>query len=276
MVVEAAAAAMQDSGIEWGALMRRVVFLAAGAVLALAGCATNPKSSLYPYGVFDAPVKIEVKKLSRDPLNPQMKPHLTCTRYGAFAVKEVDRGEKGAEELAIIPADAKCAVDTPDEIRIDLEGYFKGVIGDYIFFDASDGWDGGVPFTVFAPDGRKLFEDSVERGDFALASRDGKALRLQYTRVFHAPCSLYARTAECDGQVMEMTGLGGEGAAPATELPDCTKVYDAQLKDTAPEYRDPLKTSPSVLVYPVELNFDGERLTIMPSGVFAAQCRVPS
>lgn len=248
----------------------------AAAALAAAGCATSPKSSLYPYGVFDAPAKIEVRKLPKDTYNPQAKPKLTCTRYGAFAVKEVDRGEKGAEKLAIIPADAPCAVDTPGEIRIDMEGYFKGVIGDYIFFDASDGWDGGVPFIVFAPDGRKLFEDSVEKGDFALASREGKTLRLQYTRVFHAPCSLYERTAECDGQVMELTGLGGEGAAPATDLPDCTRIYDAQLKDTAPEYRDSLKSSPSVLVYPVELNFDGERLTIMPSGVMPAQCRVPS
>lgn len=262
--------------MQQGAVMRRLVVLAVGAAMALAGCATSPKSSLYPYGVFDAPAKIETKKLPKDPLNPQMKPHITCTHYEAFTIKEVDLGEKGAEKLAIIPVGAKCSLETPGEIRIDLEGYFKGVIGDYIFFDASDGWDGGVPFTVFAPDGKKLFEDSVERGDLALASREGKNLRIQYTRVFHAPCSLYARSAECDGQVIALTGLGGEGAAPATELPDCTEVYDAQLKDTAPEYRDALKTSPSVLVYPVELNFDGERLMIMPSGVMPAQCRVPS
>lgn len=256
--------------------MRGAVFLAVGLAVALAGCAAGPKSSLYPYGVFDAPAKVEVKRLPKDPLNPHAKPRLTCSRYASFAVKEVDRGEKGAEKLAIIPAGARCDIDAPGEIRIGMEGYFKGVIGDYIFFDASDGWDGGVPFTVFAPDGRQLFEDSAERGDFALASRDGNILRLQYTRVFHAPCSLYPRSAECDGEVMALTGLGGEGAAPATELPDCTKVYDAQLKITAPEYRDALKASPSVLVYPVELTYDGARLTITPSGVFAAQCRVPS
>lgn len=246
------------------------------ALTALAGCATGSKSMLYQYGVFDTPAKIETKTLPKDPLNPQMKPHITCTRYAAFAVKEVDLGEKGAEKLAIIPTGAKCAVETPGEIKIDLEGYFKGAIGDYIFFDASDGWDGGVPFTVFSPDGKKLFEDSVERGDFALASREGKTLRMQYMRVFQAPCSLYTSNAACDGEVTSLTGLGGEGAAPVTELPDCAAVYDRQLKETAPEYVDVLKASPSVLVYPVELNFDGERLVIMPSGVGSVQCRVPS
>jgi hypothetical protein len=264
------------AAMEWGVAMRWFLILAAGAVMAAAGCATSPKSSHYSYGVFDAPVKTDVKSLPKDSYNPQAKPKLTCTRYAAFAVKEVDRGEKGAEKLAIIPADAPCAVDTPGEIRIDMEGYFKGVIGDYIFFDASDGWDGGVPFGVFAPDGRKLFDDSVEEGDFAMASRDGKTLRLQYTRVFHAPCSLYARRAECDGKVMALTGLGGEGAAPTTELPDCTKVYDAQLKNTSPEYRGSLKASPSVLVYPVNLTFDGTQLSIMPSGISASRCRLPT
>jgi hypothetical protein len=255
--------------------MRWLGVLTAVALAVLAGCATGSKSSLYQYGVFDAPAMVEIKKLPRDRLNPHAKPHITCARYGAFMVKEVDRGEKGAETLSIVPFDAKCALEAPGEIRVDLEGYFKGVIGDYIFFDASDGWDGGMPFYVFSPDGRKLFEDSVENGAFALASREGKNLRLQYTRVFHAPCSLYARTAQCDGEVMALTGLGGEGAAPAIELPDCTKVYDQQLKDTAPEYVDALKTSPSVLIYPVELQFDGEQVMISPSGVARSVCRVP-
>lgn len=257
--------------------MRLLKFvMAAAALAALAGCASGPKSMLYQYGVFDAPAKIETKKLPKDRLNPQMKPHITCTHYAAFTIKEVDLGEKGAEKLAIMPAGAKCARETPGEIRIDMEGYFKGVIGDYIFFDASDGWDGGVPFAVFAPDGKKLFEDSVERGEFALASREGKNLRMRYTRVFHAPCSLYLRTAECDGQVTSLTGLGGEGASPATELPDCAAIYDAEIKKTAPEYVEFLKKSPSVLHYPVELTYDGEQLTIMPSGVAPVTCRVPS
>ncbi len=248
----------------------------AAALMALAGCASSPKSLVYPYGVFDAPVKIETKRLPKDPVNPQMKPHITCTRYSGFAIKEVDRGEKGAEKLAIIPAEAKCAVETPGEIAIPLEGYFKGVIGEYIFFDASDGWDGGVPFTVYSPKGDKLFEDSVERGEFALASREGKNLRMHYTRVFHAPCSLYERTAQCDGEITSLTGLGGEGASPATDIPDCKAAYDEELGKTAPEYVEFLKKSPSVLHYAVELTFDGAQLTIMPSGWSPATCGVPS
>jgi len=261
---------------QWEGKMGKRSVLMTAALLALMGCATSPKSLVYPYGVFDAPVKVETRRLPKDPLNPQAKPHITCTRYSAFTITEVDLGEKGAEKLAITPVETKCAVETAGEIRIPLEGYFKGVIGDYIFFDASDGWDGGVPFTVFSPKGDKLFEDSVENGEFALARREGAVLSMRYTRVFHAPCSLYERTAQCDGEVTSLTGLGGEGASPATEIPDCKAVYDAELKKTAPEYVEALKASPSVLHYPVELTFDGAQLTIMPSGWAPVQCSVPS
>ena len=92
--------------------------LVLAALLGLAGCATDGQSRLYPYGVFDAPAKIETKKLPKDPLNPQMKPHITCTRYAGFAVKEVDLGEKGAQKLAIMPTAAPCSVDTPGEIAV--------------------------------------------------------------------------------------------------------------------------------------------------------------
>lgn len=45
-------------------------------------------------------------------------------------------------------------------------GYFKGVRGNYIFFDGDDGYDGGVPFAIYdGTNAQKLFEDSV-RGDF--------------------------------------------------------------------------------------------------------------
>jgi hypothetical protein len=258
--------------------MRMNCLVAAGAAMfALAGCAT-PKSLIYPYGVFDAPAKIETVKLPKDKLNPQMSPHITCTRYAGFMVKEVDLGEKGAEKLAILPADARCTVDGPGEILISdrIEGYFKGVIGDYVFFDASDGWDGGVPFYVFDPKGKKLFEDSVASGEFALAEQKDNVLRMHFDRVYHAPCSLYERTAECDNKIIEATGLGGEGANPSTDIPDCKAVYDAELAKSAPQYKEFLKASASVIRYPVELEYDGARLTIMPSGWGPASCSVPS
>lgn len=255
-----------------------------GGVLAiafvLAGCASGSKyQGVHPYGVFDAPLRVEIIKISKDPLNPQAVPHLACSRYPTFTVKEVDRGEKGAEKLSVIAADAKCAIDTPGEILISgqIEGYFKGVMGDYIFFDASDGWDGGVPFYVFDPKGKKLFEDSVVNGEIALASRDGKNLRLQFQRVFHAECSLYLDQEKCAQKTEEASHLGGEGAAPNLMLPDCRAVYDEELKKTEPKYADALKESPSVLIYPVELTFDGEGAPfIMPTGVTPAECRVPS
>jgi hypothetical protein len=53
--------------------------------------------------VFDKPVSTQIIPLPLDPSNPRApKAKRSCCYYPNFIVKEVDLGEKGAEELAIV------------------------------------------------------------------------------------------------------------------------------------------------------------------------------
>src|SRR5690242_8062262 len=55
---------------------------------------------------FDKPSNLVRLPLPADPDNPQAKPELSCAYYPRFMVKEVDLGEKGAEQLSIFPVAA--------------------------------------------------------------------------------------------------------------------------------------------------------------------------
>lgn len=149
-------------------------------------------------GLFDKPVKVVKVPLPADPLNPQAKPAVSCFYFKDFAAKQIDRGEVGAE-LSIVPLPAggeayKCReAAAPGEIAVSKEwsGYFKGAKGAYIFFDASDGINGGLGFAIFsASEGKKLFDDTAK----ALHAVDlaPSGLVLHYTRVYDAGCSLFA------------------------------------------------------------------------------------
>ncbi len=182
-------------------------------------------------GLFDKPLKTEKVPLPADPQNPQTKVTVACFHFKDFAVKQIDRGEIGAE-LSIVPLDAgtgayKCReAAASGEIAVDAKewsGYFKGVKGAYIFFDADDGHNGGVGFAIYsAPGGKKLFDDTSKTMHAVELTPSG--LTLRYTRVYEAGCSLYADPAGCWTKVRQATGL------TQTSAPDCAAPYKAEEK----------------------------------------------
>jgi hypothetical protein len=190
-------------------------------------------------GLFDKPLKVVRVALPRDKDNPQAKPEVRCSYYPEFMIKEIDLGEIGAFQLSIIPGrDTACMRKNAANEKIvspnDWTGYFKGVSGDYIFFDAEDGWNGGLGFAVFTPDAKKLFDDVAK--DWAMVAavappgpagiKSGHALALRYTRIFGAKCSLAARNGDaCWAKIEHDTGLAGP-------MPDCRADYAREQKRT--------------------------------------------
>ncbi len=202
-------------------------------------------------GLFDKPVKVVKVPLPADPLNPQAKPAVSCFYFKDFAAKQIDRGEVGAE-LSIVPLPAggeayKCReAAAPSEKAVDAKewsGYFKGAKGAYIFFDASDGINGGLGFAIFsASERKKLFDDTAK----ALHAVDlaPSGLVLHYTRVYDAGCSLFADPAGCWAKVKQSTGLTQASA------PDCAAPYKAEekrMKGTPNQAR--VASLPSVVDY---------------------------
>jgi hypothetical protein len=144
-------------------------------------------------------------------------------------VKEYDAGEKGSEWHAIVPVKEgmppKCSeTHSPEERVIDggeWGGYFKGVKGRLVFFDASDGMDLGILFAVYdSITGKKVFEDSaydsrienrkVEQSLFnrmrVATAADGTVI-LKYLRVADAGCDLHAKKETCWEEVRKKFDL---------------------------------------------------------------------
>src|ERR1700761_2785037 len=142
----------------------KALLLAGLGLAALAGA--GPARAADPG--FDKPIKQGHQPLARS-TSKSPKIGTTCFYFTGFMVKQVDEGEEGAEQLSIVPAanPAKpppCQRDNlPDEKVVppdEWSGYFKGVKGDYVLFEAEDGVNGAVGFAVFAAaSGKKLFED---------------------------------------------------------------------------------------------------------------------
>lgn len=198
---------------------------------------------------FDKPLKVAHAALPRDKDNPQAKPEVRCSTFAKFMVKEIDLGEEGAEQLSILPAkeDRPCRKENaPDEKIVsehDWSGYFKGATGDYIFFDADDGWNGGLGFAVFTPDAKKIFDDVAKNG-MSVGSVQENGLVLRYVRVYGAKCSLGdANAAACWMTVRAQTGID----AP---MPDCAKLYAKEQKRT-PNMAKQVLGDPAAIEYDV-------------------------
>jgi hypothetical protein len=201
--------------------------------------------------LFDKPAEVVKIPLARDPLNPQAKPMLSCFYFGGFAVKQIDRGEVGAERLSILPIAAgekpACAeAQAGGEIVIDSaewSGYFKGAKGDYVFFDAADGWNGGLGFAIFTASGKKVLED-VAKGILMLKPMES-GIALKYRRVYGAKCSLFADATGCWAAIRKETGL----VQPTP--PDCSAAYKREQKRT-PASASQIAADPTVIYYEVE------------------------
>jgi hypothetical protein len=250
-----------------GAPPSRRALLIAGVVLASlavasAADATSP--------LFDKPIKVTRVPLPRDPQNLQAKARVSCFYYPTVMVKEIDLGEKGADQLSIVPsaggAPACRREKAADEkVIADWAGYFKGVKGGYVLFDADDGWNDGVGFAVFAAaDGKKLFEDVAKKLHAVDTAPAGITLR--YLRVYGATCSLAADKAGCWAQIKRDTGLAG--ASP----PDCAAAYKRE-QERIPAMAQQALADPTVIDYEATaaLTIDAKKIT--PVSGKALACR---
>lgn len=211
---------------------------------------------------FDPPLSHEHLPLARDPVNPQAEAWLDCIEHPGFVVKQVDRGEVGAERLAIIRLAPRqkapaCTVAPARGERTIPEsagaGYFKGVKGRFVIFEGTDSSNGGSYLIVYdAPGFRKLHEAlSVDLDEVELleGSPANPILRLRYTALHQADCSLRQDEAGCWAVIRRLTGLQGEA-------PDCAAAYKPQEDALPPERRQEVVAYPSLVEYPVEVLID--------------------
>ncbi|MCV3768500.1 hypothetical protein [Rhizobium sp. TRM95796] len=215
-----------------------------------------------PPSKFDAPLFIDTEPLPADKANPDIQPQVNCYRFPGYMVKEVDLGEKGAESLSIAPQTAACKKDAgKDEkpVKDETAGYFLGSKGKFVFFQAPDSVNGGLPFVVYDQSAMKrLFEDAFAGQDFYDIAVDGDKITLTFDRVYSASCSLYSGDATCLGEVKRATGLGE--VAP---IPDCKAEYD-QEKQANPDAAAEIDKVPSVVTYKAKLVWDGAAAAITP------------
>src|SRR5260370_28648838 len=114
-------------------------------------------SSLSWGGPFTTPLSKKVVNLARSESLPGRRAKVTCYFFAHFMVKEVDLGEKGADRLAIVPVEkgktTRCTKSQDPAEKVvkadEWSGYFKGVKDNFVFFNADDGMNGGMPFAVY-------------------------------------------------------------------------------------------------------------------------------
>lgn len=203
---------------------------------------------------FDKPIKITVLDLGPSPYyvpTQHVRIKLTCYYYGTFTVKEYDEGQKGAEVSILTSPHAPCTrTDSKNENLLAHNewagGYFIGANGQYVFVDAPDGTDGGLPFAVFdVSTRRKVFADSSRpipspkalhtKETFRISREADQTLRLVYVRVVHPECDLNTDAAGCWKKARVMFGIA------QTDMPVCNGY------ETVREKLD------SVIAYPVSV-----------------------
>lgn len=226
-------------------------------VLVLVGIAP---ASVLAQDRFDLPVKKVVVNFGpSEGYTPaqKMRNTLTCFYYRNLLVKQYDENEKGAESLSFVrfgPVQPECAkTPHPAEKVLHYEewsGYFKGVKGDLVFFNAADGFNGGLPFAVYdSRTGKKIFEDSAYENRVrksvpsafnqmrVRATADGQIL-LTYLRVLGTECDIPNKAAECWPSLVQKLGL------KSAAVPECTGYENLK----------PPNWSASAVAYPVEVS----------------------
>jgi hypothetical protein len=252
-------------------LLKAIVLSGLSLCPALSLASAKDSSSL-----FDKPIREVRTPLPRDPDNPQSKPMLSCFYYSHFMIKQIDLGEIGAQQISILyiqkgHEQPPCRrPNAKDEKVLDpkaWDGYFKGVKGDVIFLDAADGVNGGQGFAVInVSDGAKVFDDVAKSEMSAIelisptAQSDpninpNTAIKLSYTRVYQAPCSLRADEKNCWLTIKQITGLTEQ--AP----PDCAAWYEAEEK-RLPDRKRESASDPSVITYDVEVLLDSRNTIV--------------
>lgn len=231
---------------------------------------------------FDPPKSKKTVNLGPSRSSPGVRAKVNCYFYSAFMVKEVDLGEKGADRLSIVPIAKgvlpRCArvrsktemVVNPDE----WSGYFKGVKSDLVFFDADDGWNGGMPFAIYdSHTGKKIFNDAAV-GNLEFLPATAPGLSMKYTRIIESECNAFKDPDACWLQIQKKIGLEN------VTRPDCKKGYEKSAQELArgrceaqktnnpqciakelPLAQDQTYGAASVIAYPVEVTL-GPQATI--------------
>jgi hypothetical protein len=174
---------------------------------------------------FGKPLQEKVVDFGQSPgLRPSADNHvkLTCSYYPNFMVKELnDPGNKGALSIALVPirpghSPGCTRTHGPGEkVFKDWDGYFGGVKRDLVFLYASDGTDGGLPFTAFdSKTQAKIYRDSVslpdshgELYDLDFVQASDKQITLRYLRVVSGTCSVPKDGSACWTKFKKQTGL---------------------------------------------------------------------
>jgi hypothetical protein len=156
-----------------------------------------------------------------------------CYSFAHVMVKEIDAGEVGDAQISLLPIASPTdhppcqAKNVANEHVIPSErwsGYFQGAKGDYIVLSAEDGVNGGLGFSIYhGADPTSLFQDAVrfehDQVRFQSIAAAANGLRLRYTRVYTAPCSVQTEGAACWARIAAETHL------PAASPPDCAAGY---------------------------------------------------
>jgi hypothetical protein len=248
-------------------------------------------TSLAFAGTFDKPLSTRTIDLGPSNSSPGARSKITCYYFPSFMVKEVDLGEKGADRLAIVPRKGKdhtCSrLRDQGEKEInsdDWTGYFKGVKGTLVFFDADDGVNGGMGFAVYdSKSAKKIFNDTA-LGQLELSETPAKEIAMRYARVVKGGCIVPKEPSACWKAIQKNLGLESASA------PDCKAGYEKSAQDLAkgrcqaqstdnPEClakeislaRRQSNDADSVIVYPVETVL-GPTPTIRPVAGSSLRC----
>jgi hypothetical protein len=232
---------------------------------------------------FDKPLATKTVDLGPSKYAAGVRAHIKCYYFPGFMVKEVDDGEKGAAELAIVPNTKyvpKCnQTQYKSEMVVNAEewsGYFKGVKNSFVFFDADDGVNGGLGFAVYdARTGKKLFSDSAV-GPLQFPERSDNAFAIKYERLVQAECVIQNETSECWQQIKKDLAMenihapdcrvGYEKSALAMAKGRCQAQNAANAQCMEKEIalaRKQASDSRSVIVYPAEVIL-GAHTTVRP------------
>jgi hypothetical protein len=261
---------------------------------ALLGSISGAASGAPARSPFDPPQETRREKLAPDPQNPETERLATCFDYPAFTIKQVDLGEVGAASMSVAPSAPgerpPCAEKIqPDEYVIpggEWTGYFAGVKGDYAFFNAGDGVNGGLGFMALRISSRKkLFDDVADGGLRSVTEKDGGVV-LRYRRSFTGSCSVLTGGPACGERLARETGVASIPAPMCVEGYKSAKLAMAKGRCDAQPARDEgcvareLKTlddqkwdeAPSVFVYEAEAVLGEAAPQIKPLGP-ALACR---
>jgi len=209
---------------------------------------------------FDKPVRKTVVNLGRSPYlmpNSPSRIQLSCFYYKDFMVKELDDpGLKGVRWVTVTPvineeAPACRLAHSSTERFMAKEWWgFIGVKGSFLFLEAADGDNGGMPFRILdLKTGRKIFEDSAWwDGHLEFVHTTDGTLSLRYLRVVGGDCSIPKDGMSCWSKFRRRYGL------PIAEVPKCEgyRVEGEKEWVVGDEGVAPAEiNTPSAIAYPV-------------------------